>query len=95
MTHITYATAKLLKEFLGISCPCPLDDNDWYGRDVEGEAQYPSFQLHDLLSKPFFEAMEAKLGVKYNGELSMLGCRYFDGGLPAVESALVEMMEGK
>jgi hypothetical protein len=71
------------------------DNSNW--RDLMREHNMPpAYQLHDLLSKPFFEAMENRMGNKdQNGSLSMLACHYFDGGMEAVEKALCEMMEGK
>lgn len=55
---------------------------------------FPAYQLHDLLSKPFCEAMENK-GVKlfsHTVALRLTGM-YYDGGIPAVEKALMEMMK--
>jgi len=62
-----------------------------------------AYRLEDLLSKPFCEAfldtMENKkhwCPVDSNADLSHeLAYKYFFGGLPAVEKALCEMMEGK
>jgi hypothetical protein len=103
--HTCYTTSIALKKFLHNSCPEPLDKCYWinehgdirsvYKEEVQ-EWYIPIFCLHDLLSKPFCEAMENRIGNKdQNGELSMLACHYFDGGIEAVEKALCEMMEGK
>ena len=118
-THISYEVSKRLKEFLGESAPEPIGE-EWYfylGCAVEspriipnknaGKVGYPpAYQLHDLLSKPFCEAM-LKEGIRtqhisqteyeeikedWAGTLADV---YFNGGLPAVEKALMEMMEGK
>lgn len=60
------------------------------------------YALHDLLSKPFCEAfsaaMERKPGVllfKATHVFTRCARPYYDGGLPAVEKALMEMMEAK
>ncbi len=112
-THISYETAKRLKEFLGDKAPEPMV-RGWYlpkSHDItELRApcfnQPPAYQLHDLLSKPFCEAV-VKAGKEKQGidtELvettlsdwpEVIARIYFDGGLPAVEKALIEMMEGK
>jgi hypothetical protein len=64
----------------------------------------PSYSLHDLLSKPFCEAFGKNLDgddwpmAKDDPELisKRFWAEYFDGGLSAVERALMEMMkEGK
>lgn len=110
MTHITHKTAKMLKEFLGKDAPEPMEKAWWiiyhgkpeifYGDYGVHHDQFPAYQLHDLLSKPFCEAM-AKAGTNVNGEYGErrisrhLSEIYFDGGLPAVEKALIQMMEEK
>ena len=110
--HTCYEVSKRLKEFLGDDCPSPEDMAYWWENNSDksncgvhkfpnalnrvGFTLYPAYRLEDLLSKPFFEAMENRIGNKdQNGELSMLACHYFDGGIEAVEKALCEMMEGK
>lgn len=65
--------------------------------DDDGELYVclPAYQLHDLLSKPFCEAMakKAKDGVFTAEEQSrLLWAFYYDGGLPAVEAELMLMM---
>lgn len=67
--------------------------------------KYPAYQLHDLLSKPFCEAMAKKHphARYFDGKCEDLPWEIclclneanFNGGMPAVEKALVEMMEGK
>ena len=113
-THITYKTAKRLKEFLGKDAPepmmeqyywvyddgedtGPLDKEDVctkYGKMPKPEAH--SYQLHDILSKPFCEAM-AKNTPRWKPDNIgySLFTAYFMGGLPQTEKALCEMMEGK
>lgn len=88
---VSTKTEQKLKEFLGVSMPNPLDGK--------------SIMLHDLLSKPF--CAEMRLACKW-GDNSLLSANrgievvhgvlsqaYLHGGLPAVESALIQMMEGK
>lgn len=121
MTHISYKTAKRLKEFLGESVPEPML-NDWYiiRRDsshpfvstpatedethlINGPAAY---SLHDLLSKPFCEAMalarrtpqasEVYTRIVWGPQISkVLSEVYYHSGLPAVEKELMKMMDGK
>lgn len=111
-THISYKTAKALKEFLGDKAPEPMDTTLAY---CDGCMElivsnipvcphcasfggYPAYQLHDLLSKPFCEAMSLKIYGKNIWDLKVfreLSNRYFSGGLPAVEKELLKMMEGK
>lgn len=112
-THITYKTAKMLKEFLGESAPEPMNGK-CYGHDGKifhtlagyPHTLFPTYQLHDLLSKPFCEAMikagKEKQGISEDMATDVLadwsteiGYAYFNGGLPAVEKALMEMMEAK
>lgn len=110
-THISYECAKRLKEFLGESAPEPKspmvwapggkrytlqDGHEWDWRNSEYAS--PAYQLHDLLSKPFINAF----GINKNWDKNTswvfqrkLNAKYYDGGLPAVEKALMEMMEGK
>lgn len=103
--NISYKTAKALKEFLGESAPEPMDKY-WYYEGESGNiymtrselvvGKTPAYQLHDLLSKTFCEAfsdMTEDMGVWEVSE--SLNMEYFNGGLPAVEKALTEMMEGK
>lgn len=114
-THISYETAKMLKEFMGESAPEPTDTAYWvthqYTRDIfmaykndGAQVDYiaPAYQLHDLLSKPFCFAMADKMEGEnseminpYRDVHEVLSESYFVGGLPAVEKALVEMMEVK
>ena len=81
-THISYETAKRLKEFLGESAPEPIDKYNevrWCGncgKDIgmggalgpcgDGTIIY-SYSLHDLLSKPFCEVMAKRLGTWHMG----------------------------
>lgn len=108
MTHITYKTAKMLKEFLGESAPRPMMCEYWVKdggkimRDIFNVAPVgsPAYQLHDLLSKPFCEAMGKKMKwdsleeAMYVVNQNINNC-FYKGGLPAVEKVLIEMMEGK
>ena len=117
--HTCYKVSKMLKEFLGESAPEPMADNTghgrwWYERDNanlyvfkdDGYISYPAYQLHDLLNKPFLEAMFKKVrGFEFGGgwiieddsfDISVkLNSEYYNGGMEAVEKALVEMMEAK
>jgi len=125
-THTSYKLSKALKEFLGDSAPEPMGLRVWakvksgpakgdvllidYMPGVVGIEQFPAYQLHDLLSKPFCEAManaRAKIvfigkgmGKKFNKRTAEIIAhdllnRYYDGGLPAVEAELFRMMEAK
>lgn len=106
-THIGYETAKRLKEFCP-NLPEPMDGG--YHIEVEkgvvpgyGYAdvhtldtkKYPAYQLHDILSKSFCEAM-AKAR---NSKMTPQGCfvnladKYWLDGIPAVEAELMKMME--
>ena len=53
-----------------------------------------AYQLHDLLSRPFCEAMAPKCKMFFPEDVSAeINNAYYHGGLPAVEKALTEMME--
>lgn len=118
MTHISYKVSKMLKEFLGESAPEPTDTAYWvthqYTRDIfmahkndGAQVDYiaPAYQLHDLLSKPFCEAMaktkcmtlfaDGSCPWSWGSYYDRLSMENKDGGLPAVEKALCEMMEAK
>ena len=120
MTHISYKCAKALKEFLGESAPEPMGDNPlaYYGKDLmhyvpaEKDTEMHrqifngfAYQLHDLLSKPFCEAMarrineyrndEKVLAVQARCDCEILAQKFYLGGLLAVEAELMKMMEGK
>ena len=114
-THITYETAKALKSFcpelpepikgemgdIWIYDPeCP-EDGLLQGVSLSA-GDYPAYQLHDLLSKPFCEALAGKISnrnrfylLSPEGIGANLNESYWLGGLPAVEKALLEMMGGK
>ena len=67
---------------------------------------FPAYQLHDLLSRPFCEAF-VKVGAKKFGfdedEITDfvadwstdMAYAYWNGGLEAVEAALMKMMDGE
>jgi hypothetical protein len=75
-----------------------------YKEEVQ-EWYIPIFCLHDLLSKPFCEAfIRERFARRLNyeaaawelsGYLERMINEYYNGGLPAVEKALLEMMEAK
>ena len=106
-THISYKTAKALKEFCP-DLPEPISE-EWYtfsGTIVNNpfRGKPPAYQLHDLLSKPFckafFEKMSRRMkSIHHEKEPWMLqsdlASEYYNGGLPAVEKALLELMEEK
>ncbi len=108
-THTCYEVSKRLKEFLGDSAPEPMaveDEYPYYGingsrvpRKFSTESDYPRYQLHDLLSKPFCEAMGEKIDPGCSDSGDDLAYRIYDeyreGGLPEVESCLMEMVNGK
>ena len=65
-----------------------------------------AYQLHDLLSKPFCEAFVKVGKVKFGFDedevtdfiadwSTEIGYAYWNGGLPAVETELMKMMEAK
>ena len=119
MTHITYKTAKRLAEVLGDSAPDTMESQPvrWVDRDMEGkkcksyllygykDSGFIAYQLHDLLSLEFCEAMAKKHphARYFNGkckdlpwEINLcLNEAYYNGGMPAVETALMKMMDGK
>ena len=119
MTQIytTYEFSKRLKEFLGEAAPEPMEDYWWIKDPIrgriemminpeEGWIEAPAYQLHDLLSKPFCEAMAKKVDKRrefseritwkvYQRITRQLCAKYWKGGLPAVEKALTKMMEAK
>lgn len=110
--HISYKISKNLKEFLGDNAPVPLNNSvRWMDtqflkksspyllRDGNSKNGYNAYQLHDLLSKPFCEAMTGKgLGKRHFPFMSWYGVskelylKYIEGGMPAVESELERMM---
>lgn len=119
-THISYETAKKLKEFLGVSAPFPMRREVWIivdgkpkvnwvtplGAELYGENKIPAYELHDILSKPLCEAFVEAGKIKFcfdEDEITDfiadwstdIAYAYWNGGLPAVEKALCEMMEGK
>src|SRR3990167_7107423 len=87
-THVNYAPAKALKEVLGNTQPIPLEGVfeqygktgkiregfDWMGEGSKAHTRHYAYQLHDLLSRPFCEAM-AKIGID--------GSEDYDGYMPA------------
>ena len=119
-THISYETAKALKSFCP-ELPEPMEGNPkaYYGKDLLCYAhdekdtsahKYTfdgfAYQLHDLLSKPFCEALAKKnpkhdffegdepCDIPYDISVVLME-RYYEGGLPAVEACLMEMIGGK
>ncbi len=109
MTHISYATAKALKEFLGDKCPKPLGKQWWLYYPVACRAEIkdkdlaswgaetaPAYRLEDLLSKKFGAALFPKLSWQEPKDVQdELYWAWLDGGLPAVERELMKLMEGK
>ena len=114
-THISYEVSKRLKEFLGDSAPDPMEPG-WWVETTDGghtwpdihtcheKTDPPAYQLHDLLSKPFTDAMFKKVGVVEMTDTDMgieddydvflkISYAYYEGGLPAVEKSLMEMMK--
>lgn len=80
-----------------------LQDGDATEYEKMGTICYPAYTLEDLLSKPFCEAFSNKLDYEEwpirhdDPELVSkdLWAAYFDGGFPAVEKCLWEMMGRK
>lgn len=81
------------------------DNANLYVFKDDGYISYPAYQLQDLLSRPFCEAFVRERfarGLNYEaaaweltGLIERIVNEYYSKGLPAVEAALVEMMEGK
>ena len=117
VTHISYQTAKALKEFCP-KLPEPMDKAYWsndgnallrtapFSYDTKLGMGYPAFQLHDLLSKPFCEAFVKSGRIKFGFDedevtdliadwSTEIAYAYWNGGLPAVEACLMEMIGGK
>lgn len=106
-THTSYELSKRLKEFMGDSAPEPMAGEiyviRWARPIIEPAEKFPNekgvlpaYQLHDLLSPAFCEAMAIKckiFGPKWCA--SELGYAYYNGGLSDVEKVLMDMMEGK
>ena len=104
--HTSYEVSKRLKEFMGESAPEPIipltytgDGDGPYPQVIGGIFPSPCYQIHDLISKPFCEAME-KASAQSKGCLvwkyilcEKLASAYFNDGLPAVEAALMKMMD--
>ena len=73
-----------------------------YKEEVQ-EWYIPIFCLHDLLSKPFITAMEKRMyspevlgdGYDEREHYHQILNAWVDGGMEAVEKALLEMMEAK
>ena len=106
MTHTTYATSKAIKEFLGKEAPVPLRPryfrkNGSYSKyDNNNMDGIPSYELHDLLSRPFCTAVAWRRSKKNhdwhaNGISEILWGNFYEGGMEAVERTLMEIMEGK
>jgi len=116
-TYISYEVSKRLKEFLGESAPCPADnlfycptEFDKPGKApaiieefeiLDGYEGFPAYQLHDLLSKPFCEALAKRLPnspiryfnlFKARTSSEILSENYYSGGLSAVEKELMKMI---
>ena len=118
--YTTYEFSKRIKAFLGDKAPEPmkgemgtiwiydpecLDDGILQGVSLSA-GDYPAYQLHDLLSKPFCEAV-AEITDKNDPDekhrkkigrviiAQELFAEYYKGGLPAVEEALVQMLKGE
>ena len=111
-THISYKTSKALKEFCP-ELPEPMGDT-WYRNDGvlcdswidRRDIRFPAYQLHDLLSRPFCEALSKKnpkhnffegdepCDIPYDISIVLME-RYHDSGLPSVEACLMEMIGGK
>ena len=107
-THISYETAKRLKEFCP-ELPEPMADGPQYHAEPEFKTTKaaPMWQLHDLLSEPFCQefcrswvAWDRTIGLKANA-LPLWEFFYFiisnanrKGGLPAVERLLLDLMKG-
>ena len=107
---ITCETAKKLKAFLGESAPEPMDNMYYYdglrdsinkGKktgDTKGvyHSVGPAYQFHDLLSKSFCNAMACKQTKWHaDGISKRLWRSCYEGGIPAVERCLCEMMLSK
>jgi len=110
MTYTSYALSKALREFLKESAPEPMQNADSSycvsckkcnnGANCKNKKNRvrPIYSLHDLLSRPFVEAMAKK---RYNSDhyhfpeiyRATISDAYYNGSLPAVETALMEMMK--
>ena len=114
-THISYKTSKALKEFCP-ELPEPMDGSYQGIHCVFTKFQHektdiikrfrlvPAYQLHDLLSRPFCEALASTLYKRYGqehvtasaeGHFQNLAMEWWSGGLPAVEACLMKMIGGK
>lgn len=109
--YITYETAKKLSEFLGESAPKAIGGKYWATINGEqqrrniymghlGIASYPAYRLEDLLSRKFCVTFAIKIKdvLFSNPDILMeelVAKYYYSGGLPAVEAALIQMMEAQ
>lgn len=116
--YVGYEVSRRLKAFLGESAPEPMGKEYWHTIDSGLNCEkkvirrwetktdgIPAYQLHDLLSPAFCEAMAKKHphARYFDGKCEdlpweiclCLNEEYFNGGLSAVEKALMEMMEDK
>ena len=71
-----------------------------YLRGEKNDGVIPAYTLEDLLSKPFCEAIGKLVEPGYAAIRTiqirdLIVAKYYDGGFPAVEKALWEMMGGK
>jgi hypothetical protein len=96
-TYITYQTAVRLTQFLGESAPEPMAKHYYYDGN-----KYPSYELCDLLSKPFLVALWEKTTGKYSYghaitkggyQFDKLTAAWWEGEMPAVEQELLKMIE--
>ena len=118
---LSYEVCKRLKEFLGEDAPEPIDSELWTHVPPKisssdnclksmREHPYltPVYKLHDILSKPFCEALAKKCDIEKVYPKAFTQCpwkevlirnilcsEYYDGGYPAVEKELMQMMEEK
>lgn len=101
--YLTHATAKKLHIFLGDMAVKPLSQSESF--DKLGRKTYPKylrFQLHDLLSRPFCNAMEAKIcpviiddgfDIEDYWDIALVILReYQSGGMEAVDAEICKIM---
>jgi len=100
----SYMLSKRLKEFLGERAPEPIEKS--VGYNLKGDPYfydspkyyYHSYELQDLLSKPFCRAFAFALGdvnVAYGAVAEGILRHYYDGGFAAVEKTLLKIMGDK
>ncbi len=85
MTTTSQEVSEKIAEFLGEDAPKPID------------GEYYKYSIEDILSRPFCKAIAKKKNLMVNDAWywsGMLATEFYNGGFPAVEGRLLELMNG-